>query len=62
MHWGRQLVTEWETYEEKLGGKGSRYENYMALTEGGSEFSAHLSITKPSEMSLLVSHISSVLS
>lgn len=35
MPWGRQLRTEREKYEEKFGGKGSRYENYMALTEGG---------------------------
>lgn len=35
MHWGRQLPVEWEKYEERFGGKGSRYEIYMALIEGG---------------------------
>lgn len=35
MHWGRQLAGEWEKYEDKSGGKGSRHESYMALTEGG---------------------------
>jgi len=35
MPWGRQLEAEWKKYEEKVGGRRSRYDNDTALTERG---------------------------
>lgn len=57
MHWGRQLAIEWEEYEEKFGGKGSRYENYTALTEKGQN-SLHIWVSHNQVRCQYLSHMS----